>query len=88
RDTTSVEEIRLKDGVIDKLNSQDYLIQKESRLIQEEEERCRLEEHKMMEALFLKSFQEEVQRHDEKEKMLKYEEDKKKMRHELMNSNH
>ncbi|GJU29753.1 F-box domain containing protein [Tanacetum coccineum] len=157
-DTTSVEEIRLKDGVIAKLNSRvfkleaiikvlgrerkgvsldkscvaeifnnfssgcweelneefnelcetkfcvngpamidldsdedlvkEYLIQEESRLKQEEEERCRLEEHKMMKALFLKTLQEEVQRRDEKEKMLKYEEEKKKRRHELMNSDH
>ncbi|GKA92494.1 phospholipase-like protein [Tanacetum coccineum] len=48
----------------------EYLIQEESRLKQEEEERCRLEEHKMMKALFLKTLQEEVQRRDEKEKML------------------
>ncbi|GJV86274.1 hypothetical protein Tco_1530212 [Tanacetum coccineum] len=107
-DTTSVEEIRLKDGVIAKLNSRvfkldaiikvlgrerngvslEYLIQEESRLKQEEEEMCRLEEHKMMKALFLKTLQEEVQRCDEKEKMLKYEEEKKKRRHELMNSDH
>ncbi|GJW01162.1 hypothetical protein Tco_1556413 [Tanacetum coccineum] len=94
-DTTSVEEIRLKDDVIAKLNSRvfkleaiikvlgreqkgvslgpamidldsddhlvkDYLIQEESRLKQEEEERCRLEEHKMMEALFLKTLQQEI----------------------------
>nr|GFA41419.1 hypothetical protein [Tanacetum cinerariifolium] len=105
-DTTSVEEIRLKDSVIAKLKSWvfkleiiikilgrerkgvslEYLIQEQSRLKQEEEERCRLEEHKMMEALFLKTLQEEVQRRDEKEKMLKYEEDKKKRRHELINS--
>nr|GEZ82620.1 phospholipase-like protein [Tanacetum cinerariifolium] len=88
-DTTIVEEIRLKDGVIAKLNSQvfeleaiikvlgrerkgDYLIQKESRLKQEDEERCLLEEHKMMEALFLKTLQEEVQRRDEKQKMLNF----------------
>ncbi|GJZ80568.1 hypothetical protein Tco_0645562 [Tanacetum coccineum] len=157
-DTTSVEEIRLKDGVIAKLNSriikleaiikvlgrerkgvsldkscvakffhnfssgcweelneefnelcetkfcvnrptmidldsyedlvQEYLIQEESRLKQDEEERCRLEEHKMMKALFLKTLQEKVQRCDEKEKMLKYEEEKKKRRHELMNLDH
>nr|GEW74132.1 hypothetical protein [Tanacetum cinerariifolium] len=48
----------------------DYLIQEESRLKQKEKERCCLEEHKMMEALFLKTLQQEVQRHDEKEKML------------------
>nr|GEU76379.1 phospholipase-like protein [Tanacetum cinerariifolium] len=47
---------------------------------------CRLEEHKMMKALFLKTLQEEVQRRDEKEKLLKYEEDKKKIRHELGNT--
>nr|GEU33234.1 hypothetical protein [Tanacetum cinerariifolium] len=102
-DTTSVEEIRLKDGVIAKLNSRvigrerkgvsltkfcvngpamidldsdedlvkGYLIQEESRLKQEGEERCRLEEHKMMKALFLKTLQEEVQRRDEKEKLIK-----------------
>ncbi|GJR57857.1 phospholipase-like protein, partial [Tanacetum coccineum] len=96
-DTTIVEEIRLKDGVIAKLNSRffkleaiikEYLIQEESRLKQEEVERSRLEEHKMMEALFLKTLQEEVQRRDEKQKMLKYDEDKKKRRHELMNSDH
>ncbi|GJX57755.1 hypothetical protein Tco_0287652 [Tanacetum coccineum] len=107
-DTTSVEEIRLKDGVIAKLNSRvfkleaiikvlgrerkgvslEYLLQEESRLKQEEEERFRLEEHKMMKALFLKTLQEEVQRREEKEKMLKYEEEKKKRRHELMNSDH
>ncbi|GJT59742.1 phospholipase-like protein [Tanacetum coccineum] len=137
-DTTSVEEIRLKDGVIAKLNSRvfkleaiikvldreqkgvsldkscvaeifnnfssscweelneefnelcetkfcvngpamidldsdedlEYLLQEESRLKQEEEERFRLEEHKMMKALFLKTLQEEVQRREEKEKML------------------
>nr|GEV43930.1 phospholipase-like protein [Tanacetum cinerariifolium] len=67
---------------------QDYLIQEESRLKYEEKERCRLEEHKMMEALFLKALQEEVQRRDEKQKMLKYDEDKKKRRHELMNLDH
>nr|GEV21737.1 hypothetical protein [Tanacetum cinerariifolium] len=127
-DTTSVEEIRLKDGVIAKLNSRvfklediikeelneefnelcetkfcvngpsmidldsdedlvmEYLIQEESRLKQEEKEMCRLEELKMMKALFLKTLQEGVQRRDEKEKMLKYEEEKKKRIHELMNS--
>nr|GEX06021.1 phospholipase-like protein [Tanacetum cinerariifolium] len=107
-DTTSVEEIRLKDGVIAKLNSRvfkleaiikvlgrerksvslEYVIQEESRLKQEEKERCCLEEHKMMKALFLKTLQEGVQRRDEKEKMVKYEEEKKKRRHELMNSDH
>nr|GEX15394.1 phospholipase-like protein [Tanacetum cinerariifolium] len=94
-DTTSVEEIRLKDSVISKLKYRvfkleiiikEYLIQEQSRLKQEEEERCHLEEHKMMEALFFKTLQEEVQRRNEKEKMLKYEEDKKKRRHELINS--
>nr|GEX34693.1 hypothetical protein [Tanacetum cinerariifolium] len=146
-DTTSVEEIRLKDGVIAKLNSlvfkleaifkdkscvaeifnnfssgcweelneefnelcetkfcmngpamidldsdedlfMEYLIQEELRLKQEEEERCRLGEHKMMKALFLKTLQEEDQRCNEKEKMLKYKEEKKKRRHEHMNSDH
>nr|GEV96858.1 phospholipase-like protein [Tanacetum cinerariifolium] len=66
----------------------DYLIQEESRLKQEDDEMCRLEEHKMMEALFLKTLQEEVQRRDAKQKMLKYDEDKNKRRHELMNSDH
>ncbi|GJU86075.1 hypothetical protein Tco_1293621 [Tanacetum coccineum] len=37
----------------------EYLLQEESRLKQEEEEMCHLEEHKMMEALFLKTLQEE-----------------------------
>ncbi|GKC45884.1 hypothetical protein Tco_1063606, partial [Tanacetum coccineum] len=55
---------------------------------QEEEERCRLEEHKIMEALFLNSLKEEVRLREEKEKMLKYEEDEKKRRYELMNSDH
>ncbi|GJT73168.1 hypothetical protein Tco_1032454 [Tanacetum coccineum] len=95
-DTTSVEEIRVKDCVISQLNSRvykleaiikvlgrlrkgvlltsfidnrpaengldydddlvkDYLIQEEFRVKQEEEERCRLEEFKMKEALFLSS---------------------------------
>nr|GEW16259.1 phospholipase-like protein [Tanacetum cinerariifolium] len=40
-------------------NGPDYLIQEESRLKQEEEEMCHLEEHKMMEALFLKTLQQE-----------------------------
>nr|GEZ46534.1 hypothetical protein [Tanacetum cinerariifolium] len=47
------------------LDSDEDLV-KESRLKQEEEERCRLEEHKMMKALFIKTLQEEVQRRDEK----------------------
>ncbi|GJW89941.1 hypothetical protein Tco_0167494 [Tanacetum coccineum] len=38
----------------------DYLIQEEFRVKQEEEERCRLEELKMKEALFLSSLKEEV----------------------------
>ncbi|GJU97776.1 phospholipase-like protein, partial [Tanacetum coccineum] len=99
-DTTSVEEIKVKDCVISQLNSRvykletiikvlgrkrkgvllvrddimisengldydddlvkDYLIQEEFRVKQEEEERCRLEELKMKEALFLSSLKEEV----------------------------
>ncbi|GKD14301.1 hypothetical protein Tco_1198708 [Tanacetum coccineum] len=77
-DTTSVEEIRLKDGVIAKLNSQvlgrerkgvslEYLLQEESRLKQEEEERFRLEEHKIIEALLLKLCK-GVQRREEKKR--------------------
>ena len=54
----------------------------------EEEERCRLEEQKFQEALFLKTLQDEVERHDEKQKMLKYDAAKKKRRQELMNSDH
>ncbi|GJZ08071.1 phospholipase-like protein, partial [Tanacetum coccineum] len=106
-DTTSVEEIRVKDCVISQLNSRvykletiikvlgrerkgvllDYLIQEEFRVKQEEEERCRLEELKMQEALFLSSLKEEFRVREEK-KLLKYEEDKKKKRHGLMNSDH
>ncbi|GJS22327.1 phospholipase-like protein [Tanacetum coccineum] len=91
-DTTRVEEIRLKDGVIAKLNSRVLGRERKGvsllRLQQEEDERCRLEEHKRMEALFLKTLQEEVQMCDKKQKMLKYEEEKKKRRHDLMNSDH
>nr|GEX81637.1 hypothetical protein [Tanacetum cinerariifolium] len=72
-DTTSVEKIRLKDGVIAKPNSRVFKLEA---IIKEE--KCRLKEHNMMKALFRKTLQEEVQRHDEKEKMLKYEEEKKK----------
>nr|GEW34490.1 hypothetical protein [Tanacetum cinerariifolium] len=61
----------------------EYLIQEESRLKQEEEERCRLEEHKMMKGLFIKTLQEEVRRRDEKEKILKYEEEKETRAYEL-----
>ncbi|GKC34878.1 hypothetical protein Tco_1047262, partial [Tanacetum coccineum] len=61
----------------------EYLLQEESRLKQEEEERFRLEEHKMMKDLFLKTLQEEVQRREEKEKMLKYEEEKETRAYEL-----
>ncbi|GKD07717.1 phospholipase-like protein, partial [Tanacetum coccineum] len=62
--TTSVEEIRLKDGVITKLNSWVFKLEaiikvlgrerRRSLLKQEEEERFRLEEHKMIKICFLK----------------------------------
>ncbi|GJW85181.1 hypothetical protein Tco_0158326 [Tanacetum coccineum] len=65
----------------------DYLIQEDCRVIQEEEERCRLEDLKMKEALFLSSLKEEV-RVREEIFLLKFEEDKKKRRHDLMNSDH
>ncbi|GJZ27454.1 phospholipase-like protein, partial [Tanacetum coccineum] len=65
----------------------DYLIQEEFRVKQEEKESCRLEEFKMKETLFLSSLKEEVRVREEK-KLLKYKEDKKKKRHDLMNSDH
>nr|GEX53025.1 phospholipase-like protein [Tanacetum cinerariifolium] len=72
-DTTSVEEIRVKDCVISQGKSRvykletiikylfkhDYLIQEECMVIQEEEERCHLEDLKMKEALFISSLKEE-----------------------------
>ncbi|GKB77353.1 hypothetical protein Tco_0944248 [Tanacetum coccineum] len=65
----------------------DYLIQEEFRVKQEEKERCRLEEFKMKDALFLSNLKKEVRVRKEK-KLLKYKEDKKKRRHDLMNSDH
>ncbi|GJZ44641.1 hypothetical protein Tco_0591896 [Tanacetum coccineum] len=68
-DTTSVEEIRLKDGVIAKLNSRVFKLEAIIKVLGRERKGVSL-------------------RRDEKEKMLKYEEEKKKRRHELMNSDH
>ncbi|GJZ54463.1 hypothetical protein Tco_0609348 [Tanacetum coccineum] len=55
---------------------------------QEEEERCRLEEQKIMEDLFFNRLKKEVRLREEKEKILKYEQEKNKRRYELMTSDH
>ncbi|GJY71803.1 hypothetical protein Tco_0475506 [Tanacetum coccineum] len=121
-DTTSVEEIRIKDGVIAKLNSRVFKLEAIIKVLGRERKGVSLDKSCVAEIFnnfssgcweelneeFTKLCQtkfcvngptmidldsdddlvKEVQRRDGKEKMLKYEEDKKKRRHELMNSDH
>ncbi|GJY61969.1 hypothetical protein Tco_0462626 [Tanacetum coccineum] len=118
-DTTSVKEIRLKDGVIAKLNSQVFKLEAIIKVLACERKGLSLDKscvaeffnnfssgcweelneefNELCETKFcvngttmidLDSDEDLVKRHDEKEKLLKYEEEKKKMRHELMNSDH
>nr|GEY14927.1 phospholipase-like protein [Tanacetum cinerariifolium] len=107
-DTTSVEEIRVKDCVISQLNSRVYKLGTiiktsfiDKRLAengldydedlvvkQEEEEKCHMEEFKMKKALFLSSLKEEIRVREDFFFLLKCEEEKKKWRHDLMNSDH
>ncbi|GKE43964.1 hypothetical protein Tco_1471248, partial [Tanacetum coccineum] len=121
-DTTSVEEIRLKDDVIAKLNSRAFKLEAIIKVLGRERKVVSLDKSCVAEILnifssscweelneefnvlcetnfFVKEptmidldsdddLVKEVQRRDEKEKMLKYKEDKKKRRYKLMNSDH
>nr|GEU53210.1 hypothetical protein [Tanacetum cinerariifolium] len=118
-DTTIVEDIRLKDGVIAKLNSRVFKLEAIIKVLGRERKGVSLEKscvaeifnnfssgcweelneefNVLCETIFflngpamidLDPDNDLVQRRDRKQKMLKYDEDKKKRRHELMNSDH
>ncbi|GJS09160.1 phospholipase-like protein [Tanacetum coccineum] len=86
-DTTSVEEIRLKDDVIAKLNSRVFKLEAIIKVHGRERKGVSLGPA-MIDLDSDDDLVKEVQMRDEKEKMLKYEEDKKKRRYKLMNSDH
>ena len=67
---------------------QEYLLEEELRLRNEQEERWRMEEQKMMEKEFLNALIEETNRRVENEKMKKIEMEKKKASVALYNSEH